>query len=534
MDPAIVQPSSTKRHAISSQERQQLRAYAFANPTLRQHDLKLWFHQQFGREINQSIVSRALKNKYSLLDTTDFKRGQAGPSRLKKAANPQLEALLYSVHQIWEQKGIPINGDMIKQAASQLWQSLPQFNILQEPQWSNGWLAGFQDRHKIKQRKMSGEANSVPEDIEAQVQLVRDKIALYPLARDVYNMDETGLFWKATPDYSLTTERIAGRKKDKARISAIIACNQDGSDKLPLWLIGKSTNPRVFGPHNRNISVYPVVYKANAKAWMTGPICLEWLAAFARHTYQPGRRVLLLWDNHSAHEIATKALQQGSIHYNHVEIMFLPPNSTSRYQPLDQGIISALKVHYKKSLCQNIVSKTLSDEPIFITLLMAVQWIVTAWSQVSKQTISNCWRHSTLLGQPFGPLIQPPEYNQAQEIVQQMEQLGIIKQAMAISTFLNPIDEEIEDPKELDPIEYIIQQNQFDTTLEEDEPIMEPQPPTLLDAQSYINQLKILLPYLNGDCTEIALALGNLEGLLLQRKLESRKQRNITDWFQQI
>ncbi|KXL42633.1 MAG: hypothetical protein FE78DRAFT_486634 [Acidomyces sp. 'richmondensis'] len=48
------------------------------------------------------------------------------------------------------------------------------------------------------------------------------------------NMDETGLFWKAIPDYSLTTERIAGGKKDKARMLAIVACNQDGSDKLPL------------------------------------------------------------------------------------------------------------------------------------------------------------------------------------------------------------------------------------------------------------------------------------------------------------
>lgn len=47
-------------------------------------------------------------------------------------------------------------------------------------------------------------------------------------------MDETGLFWKAIPDYSLTTERIAGGKKDKARMLAIVACNQDGSDKLPL------------------------------------------------------------------------------------------------------------------------------------------------------------------------------------------------------------------------------------------------------------------------------------------------------------
>ena len=33
-----------------------------------------------------------------------------------------------------------------------------------------------------------------------------------------------------------------------------------------------------------------------------------------------------------------------------VEIIFLPPNCTSVYQPLDQGIISTLKTIYKREM----------------------------------------------------------------------------------------------------------------------------------------------------------------------------------------
>jgi hypothetical protein len=43
----------------------------------------------------------------------------------------------------------------------------------------------------------------------------------------------------------------------------------DGSEKIPLLVIGKSLNPRCFGKKN-NRAKLPVNYKANKKAWMTG------------------------------------------------------------------------------------------------------------------------------------------------------------------------------------------------------------------------------------------------------------------------
>jgi hypothetical protein len=63
-----------------------------------------------------------------------------------------------------------------------------------------------------------------------------------------------------------------------------------------------------------------------------------------------GRKVILLLDNFSAHECVVaelEALPLGSGLVN-TEICWLPPNSTSKLQPLDQGIIAAFKARYRK------------------------------------------------------------------------------------------------------------------------------------------------------------------------------------------
>ncbi|CEG44831.1 tigger transposable element-derived protein [Plasmopara halstedii] len=39
-------------------------------------------------------------------------------------------------------------------------------------------------------------------------------------------------------DNSLATKQLEGRKQNKERITSTIFCNGDGSDKLPLWIIG--------------------------------------------------------------------------------------------------------------------------------------------------------------------------------------------------------------------------------------------------------------------------------------------------------
>jgi hypothetical protein len=42
---------------------------------------------------------------------------------------------------------------------------------------------------------------------------------------DIYNMDETGLYWKMSPSRGLASAAMPGRKKDKARISVAVCVN---------------------------------------------------------------------------------------------------------------------------------------------------------------------------------------------------------------------------------------------------------------------------------------------------------------------
>jgi hypothetical protein len=78
---------------------------------------------------------------------------------------------------------------------------------------------------------------------------------------------------------------------------------------------------------------------------MTGLICEEYLQWLNNKVQGEGRKVLLLMDNFSGHELAVQ-LVGGLQGLSHVRIAWLPPNTTSVWQPMDQGIIASFKLQY--------------------------------------------------------------------------------------------------------------------------------------------------------------------------------------------
>ena len=99
--------------------------------------------------------------------------------------------------------------------------------------------------------------------------------------------------------------------------------------------------PRCF--KNQNVASLPLSYHANKKAWMTAPLFQMWLLKLQRQMALRKQRILLLLDNCTAHTNLTLDLPN-------IELLFFSPNCTSLLQPLDQGIIQNMKVHYKKRL----------------------------------------------------------------------------------------------------------------------------------------------------------------------------------------
>jgi hypothetical protein len=82
-----------------------------------------------------------------------------------------------------------------------------------ELKWLLGWLEGFKSRNGIYKRKQYSEAALANMD-KAEDRMVELQVIIKPYSlKDVYNMDETGLFWKAILDTILATKALLGTKK---------------------------------------------------------------------------------------------------------------------------------------------------------------------------------------------------------------------------------------------------------------------------------------------------------------------------------
>lgn len=119
---------------------------------------------------------------------------------------------------------------------------------------------------------------------------------------------------------------------------------------------------------------------------MTGELFNEWLRKFNQAMRSADRQVLLLLDNCSAHQLTFQP--------TNVEICFLPPNTTASLQPMDQGIIQNLKVHYRGLVLRRYIAEVEAGttSSYNISLLDATRYLVRAWDAVTPTTIANCFR----------------------------------------------------------------------------------------------------------------------------------------------
>jgi hypothetical protein len=163
---------------------------------------------------------------------------------------------------------------------------------------SNGWLESFRARHNIVANNLCGESADmdviVVEDFKATVP---ELIEQYD-DKDIFNLDETGLFWKAVPTRSLVTkgEEAKGGKLAKERITVMLTVRKNGDKEIP-FVIRKSQMPRAF---NRRIP-NGIEWRNNKKAWMNQTLFLEYKNEFNSKMKSQNRKVLMFYDNCPAH-----------------------------------------------------------------------------------------------------------------------------------------------------------------------------------------------------------------------------------------
>ena len=102
---------------------------------------------------------------------------------------------------------ISVSGDMIKAQAKKF---AERVGVEKEMLFSNGWLDKFKKRNGFGLQKIHGESGDAEMDgIEEQLEKIKSEIGRYDL-ENVYNMDETGLFYNLAPDKTIAQRQIEG------------------------------------------------------------------------------------------------------------------------------------------------------------------------------------------------------------------------------------------------------------------------------------------------------------------------------------
>lgn len=203
---------------------------------------------------------------------------------------------------------------------------------------------------------------------------------------------------------------------------------------------------------------------------MTGKLFDEYLNWFRQEVHN--KRCVLLIDGFSAHELGLEirqAKEKGPM--QNIKVVFLPANTTSVCQPLDQGIIASWKCHYRRRWLRFAVTEfdAVPERDPYETMdiLKAVMWGIEAWElDVSEATIENCWLKSQVLASNYRPqtkrqwdheqgrkVIQIPEFEQTLdearlEMIQNIEKLNTnprISQALNMKFYDNPVAERVVD-----------------------------------------------------------------------------------------
>ncbi|XP_057305268.1 tigger transposable element-derived protein 4-like [Hydractinia symbiolongicarpus] len=329
-------------------------------------------------KIPPSTLSTWKKNKEKIYK--QFNNGQTS----KRSKPEKFEDVNKAVHKwllMMRSENIPISGPMLKEKALEFAEALG----VESFQASQGWMAKWKTRYGVSFKTIAGESRSVTEEMTApwSETTLPTILSRYPL-EDIFNADEFGLFFQCLPNKTLHMkgDKCSGGKHSKVRLTGLAAGNASG-ERLPMFVIGKSAKPRCF----KGVKTLPCRYRSQKKSWMSGELFEEWVRELDRKFSVFKRKIALIIDNCTAHPHVENL--------EWVELIFLPPNTTSRTQPMDQGIIRALKAKYRSLAVRKLI-KALDEEkstPKF-SILAAMYMLRKAWDDVSNKTFTNCFRKS--------------------------------------------------------------------------------------------------------------------------------------------
>uniref|UniRef100_A0A8C9VTT6 HTH CENPB-type domain-containing protein n=1 Tax=Scleropages formosus TaxID=113540 RepID=A0A8C9VTT6_SCLFO len=360
-------------------------------------------------------------------------------SRSRHAILERMELLLLQWIEDQNLNCIPLSTMQIQEKALSLFEGLKKKMLeegdetVKEVEFaaSRGWFDRFRQRVFLHTLRLSGETPSA--DAES-VTIFPDQLLEGGYdARQVFNMDETGLFWKRMPSRTFISQRekrVPGPKPSKDRLTLLLGGNLNGDIKLKPLLVYHSENPRAMRGMLK--SALPVIWRSNRKAWVTQDVFMDYIRSYfspfvekyCRENNLPNKALLVI-DNAPGHPA-------GTIHYaDNVEVVFLPQRTTSLLQPMDQGIIATFKAYYLENLMRHLVSESESGKSLLdvwkdFNIKVALRFIAEAWDRIKPETMNAVWSKLCPSHSRGLPGLKPEELQSKiqKEIVKLAEEAG--------------------------------------------------------------------------------------------------------------
>ncbi|XP_057305270.1 tigger transposable element-derived protein 6-like [Hydractinia symbiolongicarpus] len=341
--------------------------------------------------IGKTAAATILKNEKKIRTQYEMFR-EKNKKRDHHGKYHKLNEILFEWYQRCAASNIYPNGVMLKEEVIAIKEQLKSSEF-DDFKASDGWLDRWKSTFSIKERRIVGEAGDVStEAVSSWIERVNELIEGYSLD-NIWNMDESGCFFKALPDKGLVSKgkQAKSGKKSKQRLTVAFFVNAAGERVDEPIIIWKSKSPRCFKRLKDPSRPADVHYFSNPQSWMTSDVMETVLTRFNRKLVLEDRKVILFLDNAPCHPESIIG------QFSQIKIVFLPKNTTSRLQPLDAGIIQNFKVKYRKRFVKYVLARiqeNTSETEIVkaINVLVAIRWIQDAWKEVSSSTIKNCFQ----------------------------------------------------------------------------------------------------------------------------------------------
>lgn len=279
--------------------------------------------------VSPSTLRTIVNSKPKIEKEVEFNSWNLNKKHLKNSSNDFLDRSLVT----WfkdvtkhTEKCLAISGNTIKEAGKQINSILK----IENNDISKGFIERFVNRHDMQMYKISGEESSCNiSSFTLWKNSVFQEIVKKYEGKNIFNADETAIYYRTNPSYGyfFRGSHPKGIKKHRDRCTAVICVSMMG-EKLQLFIIGKSSNPRSFPKHS---SENKFKYASSTNAWMTEKLFKKYLNILNLYFISKNRNVALILDQCSSH-CKTLCL-------SNIELYFLPPNTTAISQPLDAGLI---------------------------------------------------------------------------------------------------------------------------------------------------------------------------------------------------